>query len=56
MNLLTGLLVFFISMATGMYLDLYKRFDLPAVYWLIGVLGGLICGILASYHITCGLR
>lgn len=56
MDLLLGLFAFFISMATGMYLDLNKKISLPAVYWLIGITGGLVCGILTSLHITCGLR
>ena len=55
MNLLIGVLAFFISLFTGMYLDMGKKFNLPAVYWMIGMLGGLICGLLTSMHLTSGL-
>lgn len=48
---LLGLLCIWISGGIGMYLDIKKEVKSPQLYWLIGVIGGVIGGAIFSFFI-----
>jgi len=48
MDILFGVMIYMGGWLLGAYLDIRLHVEAPALFWMIGALGGLGCGIMIS--------
>ena len=48
MNVLSGILIITCSFLLGILLDIGFNVDIPALYWLLGIMSGIISVLIAN--------